>query len=157
MMDDDPNQDAAFSAVARAAGGNLMALRLKRRDGAGDFSALCDRLRDPAVTLTMIEREWLARQLAGTPAPAGRPADAQEALLCWWFQTVEGMDRNNAIKATCAALNKRTVKDEQAVMTALRRAGGEKYNPGFGWFMNAQQYRAGSRDPWILPPALRTK
>ncbi|WP_423208691.1 hypothetical protein [Paracoccus yeei] len=158
---DDPNMNAGFSAIANAASGDLMASRIKRRDDAGDFTALCVRLRDPAVSLTMFEREWIARQLDGTTARPGRPKDAQEPLLCWWFQHAEGMDRNAAIKALCKLVSKsdRNPKgvSESAVMKALQRAGGENYYPGFGWWLNAERYRQGSRDPEIMPPALRTK
>jgi hypothetical protein len=138
MTDDDPNQDAGFSAVANASG--------------GDWTQLVARLIDPAVRLTMFERQWLARQAPGKP---GRRKEAPEPLLCWWFQHAEGMDRNSAIKAACKALNKRTAQDEEAVMKALQRSGGDVYDPGEGWHRNARWYREGSRAAEILPPALR--
>lgn len=138
MMDDDPNQDAGFSAVANASGGN--------------WTQLVTRLNDPAVTLTIFERQWLARLAPGKP---GRRKEAPEPLLCWWFQHAEGMDRNSAIKAVCKALNKRTAQDEEAVTRALRRAGGDTYDPGEWWHRNARWYREGSRALMIFPPALR--
>lgn len=119
---------------------------------AGNWTLLIARLNNPAVTLTMFERQWLARLAPGKP---GRRKEAPESLLCWWFQHAEGMDRNSAIKAVFKTLNKRSAKDEEAVMRALRRAGGETYDPGEHWHRNARWYREGSRAAVILPPALR--
>ncbi|ARC36623.1 hypothetical protein A6J80_09710 [Paracoccus yeei] len=158
---DDLNMNAGFSAISNAANGDLMASRIKRRDDAGDFTALCARLRDPAVSLTMFEREWIARQLDGTTARPGRPSEAQVPLLYWWFRHADGLDRNVAIKAVCKLVSKSDRQpdglSEQAVMKALQRAGGEHYYPGFGWWLNSERYRQGSRDPEIMPPALRTE
>ncbi|WGR59778.1 hypothetical protein E3U26_03180 [Paracoccus ferrooxidans] len=70
MISDDPNHDAGLSAVSNAQAGNWALLRAR----------LCD----PAITLTMFEREWLARERL--PGKSGRPKEAQEPLLYWWFR-----------------------------------------------------------------------
>lgn len=142
---DDPNMNAGSIAVANAS--------------AGDWTLLRARLCDPAVTLTMFEREWLARErLPGRP---GRHKETQEPLLCWWFQNAEGMDRNAAIARVCKLVSKSDRnpdgKSESAVMKALQRAGGESYDPGDWWHQRAQWYRDGNRNPYIFPPALRPK
>lgn len=150
---ENPNENAGFSAVSNAAGGDLMAPCIKRLPEAGDFSALRKRLRDPSITLTMLEREWLARQLQA--AAPGRRKKAQEPLLCWWFQNAEGMARKEAVARVCDVLGKPpTAKGMEAVERAIRRAGGDAYDPGEWWRQRAQWWREGSRGPAILPPAL---
>lgn len=142
MTDDDPNQDAGFSAVSNASG--------------GDWTQLVARLNDPTVKLTMFERQWLSRQAPGKP---GRRKEAPEPLLCWWFQHAEGMDRAGAIRRVCRMLGKSDRNpngiSESAVMKALQRAGGDGYDPGEWWQRNARWYREGSRAPMIFPAALQ--
>lgn len=143
--DEDPNTNAGASAGTSAVS----------NASAGNWALLLERLRDPAVTLTMFEREWLARHVE--PGKGGRRNVAQEPLLYWWFRHVEDLSPDDALKAIYAALGKKSAKDEVAVTKALQRAGNDNFDPGEWWHRNAQWYRDGVRSREIFPPVLRSK
>lgn len=140
---ENPNENAGISAVSNATGGN--------------FTALCERLRDPSVTLTMFEREWLARRIEPRGrGKDGRPKRDQEAVAAFvWLTEAEGMTKTKAYDAVWIAEGKRRRFDtvQREIRDDLRNG----FRPDFGLWLSIERWKNGCRDDEFRPQLLQSK
>ena len=141
------NENAGLSAVGSAMNGNWELLR--------------ERLADPSIALTMLEREWLSRQRleqikkpSWSPTKNSRPKEAREPELYYWFRQAEGLERADAVLQIGKTLGRVREKDKVAIEKALARAGWDNYDPGPGIRTKVKLYKDGNRAAIILPPEL---